>query len=637
MKKYYTIACLLLIMVSSHAQRSRDAQLEDSVFSWKSTPKLNPDTYPRTFSREQLKHPGLFSQWLQKSYIPIGALDFSYAVAEPNKKEEVVPYGTGINAAIWRAEWDKSGTRVIRQPHSENPVWMLTNCIIDAVPVRMLTVLGRAVFMRRSPEIEKAFTGSSEYRNKFVKQLQMEKHPQIGKYIIQYYGCDGEGCQPRIAVYLAPGNRLPIRQLTRGEVLKLIEEAVPSEITVAKNKLKSTFGHRPESLREEYKRFDETVLPRWKTNLEKLKKQYGNSLQVPAEIRNENGIEMIHIFNGDAVFAEESLVKTQNTYGIYTYEEGVLQKSRQDQPLWICISWLPTDDQYIPYTREVHRSMITHFNFDYVHDYFFGPENVHNKPYTILNEEVQKTHLTSYRKKREPAGTRSLPAGVYYFEDFSGNSLGEKPKYWYMPGVGVSSVIAAPPGEGSKWVKLGQHRLMPAEMKKPLPENFTMEFDVATDKDFTENTGGAFLLKIHNKILTTNGDYRDAPQQVTIDLDAKAGNVKFSQNPSGHIRLKAAYTGMNSALRNADVLQYSNHFSSKKNKVHFTITKQGNKVQGFIDGKEIIALDKYGKAIVGSNELPDGAKFTSFYFENITNSGSRHLGIYISNIKITAR
>lgn len=634
MKKYYTLCCLLLTLMSSHAQRTRNAQLEDSIFTWKGIPKLKASAYSRSFSPAQLKHPELFAQWLQKSYIPVGALDFSYAVAEPDKKEEVSPYSTGINAAMWRAVWDDSGTQVIRQPHSENPIWILTNHLLDAVPVRMLTVPGRAVFVRRSPHMEKAFLGSSEYRNRLVRQLQLENHPQIGKYILQYYGCDGDGCQPRVAVYLAPGNRLPIRQLSRGEVLELIETAIPTEITAARNKLKSTYGHRPQSLEEEYKRFDETVLPRWKANLEKMKKQYAGSLNTPAEMRDGNGIEMIHIFNGNEIFADETWGRKNNTYGIYTYEDGVLEKSKQDQPLWICIGWLPTDIQYNPYEREIHRSMTTHFNFDYVYDYFFRPQNVKGKPYTPLNEEIQKTHLASYRKKK-PAAAQSLPAGVYFSEDFSGDSPGEKPVNWSMPGGGVPSVIATLPGESGQWIKLGQHRLMPAEMKKPLPENFTLEFDATTDKDFTENTGGAFLLRIHNKIPDPNGGYRDAPQQVTIDLDAKAGNIKFSQNPTGYVRLKATYTGMNSAVRYADVLQYSNHFSNKKNKVHFTITKQGNKVQGFMDGKEIIALDKYGKAVPGFNELPAGAKFTSFSFESITaQSGT---GTYISNIKIMAR
>ncbi len=621
MKKTTTLFCLLLATVSTCAQRSKDFQLEDSIFSWKAIPTLNATAYPRTFTPAQLKYPELFAQWLQKSYIPIGALDFSYAIAEPNKKEEVQPYGTGINAAMWRPMWDKAGAKVVRQPHSENGIFIITNNIIDAEPISMLTLPGRPVFTWLSPDIEKAFAGSKRW-NQFLRQLKLEEHPQIGKYIIQYYGCSGDGCQPRAAVYLAPNDKLPIRQLTRGEVLDMIEQAIPKET----KKIESLMPN------EKHK-----AVERVKSHLQALRKKYRNSLNAPAEMRNPS-IDMTDIFNGDDIFDNEDAKRLNySTIGIYTYEDNVLQKSKQDQPLWICISWKPADIQYNPYEREIHRSMITHFNFDYVYDYFFRPETVKNKPYAILNEEVQKSHLASYKNKKgdKPSATKNLAANVYFFENFSGNSAGQKPQGWYVPSAGEPSVIITPNGETGNWVKIGQHRLMSDDSNKPLPDNFKMEFDVATDNDFKENTGGAFLLRIHNKILRPEGDYTDAPKQIFIDLDAKAGNEKFTQNPTGYTRLKTTYTGMNSAVRNADVLKYNNEFSNKKSKVHFTITKEGKKVRAFVDDKEIGALDKYGKPIPGFNELPDCARLTSFYFENITSHSSKHLGIYVTNIRIT--
>ncbi|MBN8876721.1 MAG: hypothetical protein J0I32_04190 [Sphingobacteriales bacterium] len=639
MKKATILFCLLFIVINSFGQRDKSSQLEDSIFTWKAIPKLNDSSYPRTFSQTQLKYPELFSKWLQKSYIPIGALDFSYAIAEPNKKEEVQPYGTGINAAMWRAMWDKAGTKVIRQPHSENGIFIITNNIIDAEPVPMLTITGRAVFTRRSPEIERAFKGSSERRNQLVRQLKLEDHPQIGKYIIQYYGCDGEGCQPLVAVYITPNGKMPIRQLNRGEVLDMCEQAITVEAEKRREKIRAenrTYGK--EAQQKWVKKFDEETLPHWKANIQKLRDKYRQSLNIPAELKNSNGIWMSNFETYNDIFDIEDAKKFKNnTYGIYTYEDDVLQKSKQDQPLWVCISWQPTNIQNASYAREIHRSMITHFNFEYVYDYFFRPESVKNKPYTTLNAEVQKSHLASFKNKKEskPTATKNLTANVYFFEDFASNSTGEKPQGWYVPSVGVPSVVTTPSGESGKWVKLEQHWLMPNYDNKPLPDNFKMEFDAATDKDFTENTGGAFLLRIHNKIMTPNGDYKDAPKQIFIDLDIKAGNEKFTQNPTGYTRLKATYTGMNSTLRYADVLKYNNDFSNKKSKVHFTIIKEGNKVRAFIDGKEIGALDKYGKPIPGFNELPEGAKFTSFYFENITNHSSKRLGVYITNIKVT--
>ena len=632
------IFTLLLAAVTLYAsaQQSKDQALQDSVFAWGAYTPLKPSAYPRTFTPYQQKLPDIFMQWIRKSYMPIGAIDNTFAIAEPNKKEDINPYVVGINAEMWSTMWDKTGKKVVKVPHSANPIYILTNHIIDAQPVRMLTLPGRPVFMRRSPEIEKAFLGSSERRNQLVKQLQLEKHPQIGKYTIQYYGCDGDGCQPRVAVYLAPGNQLPIRQLTRGEVLERIEQAIPSEITVAKNKLKSTFGHRPESLQEEYKRFDETVLPKWKANLEKLKKQYGNTRNMPAEFRDGNGIEMVHIFNGDDIFADENWVKKQNTYGIYTYKDGILEKSKQDQPLWICISWMPADMNHSFYAREIHRSMITHFNFDYAYNYFFAPEKNNNQPYTLLNAEAQKQNIAHLKteKSRRNAPAAPTSAGVHYADDFSANNAGQKPQGWYFNNTGEPSLVVVPDGLTGKWldVRTPQY-LLPANFKRPLPKDFQFEFDVACS-DFTTNTGGALQLNINNKIRTPNGEETDSPNPVNIDFKITAGHTKWTTNPTGSNSLLATYKGIPGNIRYAGVVKPDLDFTNKKNKVHITITKKGNQVKGFVDNKEITVLDKYGKAIPGYNELPPGTQLNSFHFRNITNGKENR--VYISNVKITA-
>lgn len=622
--------------LSVTAQQSKDAALEDSVFIWQNYMPLKPSAYPRPFTTYQQKLPDIFMEWIRESYIPIGAIDKSFAIAEPNKKEDVSPYVVGINAEMWKAMWDNSGKKVVRTPHSANSIFILTNHILDAQPVRLLTIPGRPVFMRRSPEIERAFRGSSEMRNAFVKQLRLESHPQIGKYIIQYYGCDGMGCAPRVAVYITPHNKLPIRQLTRGEVLDMIEQAIPSEITVAKNKLKSTYGHRPQSLQEEYKRFDETVLPKWKANLEKLRKQYSNSLREFAELRNSNGIEMINIYNGDDIFDTENAQRFKNnTYGIYTYEDGVLQKSKQDQPLWICIGWMPTDIQYGSYSREIHRSMITHFNFDYVYNYFFAPEKNNKQPYVLLNPEIQKENIANIKKEknRMNAPAAPTPAGVHYFEDFSANNAGQKPQGWYNISVGEPGVVATPEGLSGKWLDIGTHQILPNNFKRPLPKDFQFEFDVACSA-FTTNTGGALQLNINNKVLAANGDEGNSPNPVDIDFNIKAGHSKWTTHPTGGSSIFASYKGMPGNIRYAGVSKPNLDFTEKKNKVHIIITKKGNQVRGYVDGKEITVLDKYGKEIAGYNELPQGTLFTSFHFRNTTNG--RENRVYISNVKITA-
>lgn len=604
---------------SAVAQQSKDQALEDSVFAWGTYTPLKPSAYPRAFTLYQQKLPDIFMQWIRKSYIPIGALDFSYAIAEPNKKEEVQPYGTGINAAMWRAMWDKAGVKVIRQPHSENGIIIITNYIKDAEPISMLTLPNRPVFTWLSPDIEKSFAGSKRW-NQFLRQLKLEEHPQIGKYIIKYYGCSGDGCQPMAAVYLTPNNKLPIRQLTRGEMLDMIEQAIPKET----KKIESLMPNEKQK-----------AVERVKSNLQTLRKKYQNSLNVPAEMRNES-VDMTDIFNGDDIFDNEDAKRLNySTIGIYTYEDYVLQKSKQDQPLWICISWKPTDIQFSPYEREIHRSMVTHFNFDYVYNYFFAPEKNKSQPYTLLNPEAQKENIASIKKEknRMNAPAAPTPAGVHYFEDFSANNAGQKPQGWYNSSVGEPSVVAAPEGLSGKWLDIRTHQILPNNFKRPLPKDFQFEFDVACS-DFATNTGGALLLNINNKILTANGDETNSPNPVNIDFNIKAGHSKWTTNPTGGSSILATYKGMPGNIRYAGVLKPSMDFTEKKNKVHIIISKKGNQVRGYVDGKEITVLDKYGKEIPGYNELPQGTQFTSFHFKNTTNGKENR--VYISNVKITA-
>lgn len=634
MKVEFGLLVFLGFSMSSLAQRSKDTQLEDSLFQWQALPALNPSAYSRTFTKQQLSQPTLFAEWLRKSYVPLGALDFSYAIAEPNQKAEVQPYGTGINAAMWKPMWNNKGTAVIRQPHSENPIYIISNYIIDAEPIALLTQPGRSVFMRRSPDITKAFSGSSDMRNKFVRDLQLDKHPQIGKYLIQYYGCDGDGCMPTIAVYLSPNNKLPIRQLTRGEVLDMCESAIPSEAEKARAKIKAENRAYGVSAQDKWvNHFNAETLPKWTNGIQKLREKYKTSLSAAAELKTSNGISMIHFFNSDDIFNTEDAVKNNyNTYGIYTYEDGVLEKTQKDTTLWVCIAWKPTDSRHFVYEQEIHRSMTRHFNFDYAYDYFFGPQSAQRKPYTALNESEQRAFLDSIKRATVVVEKKQSIVGVYFWENFESTAVGQQPNGWYAAGNGADAAVTLLPGFTDKWVKLQQQRFMPEHPKGAFPENFRMEFDVATEKHFTTNTGGAFLLKLHNKLITSKNEYTSAPRQISIDLDAKAGNSKFVQNPTGYTRLTSTYTGMSAAIRHAAVLQYNNYFSNEKNRVHFTIIKSGTRVTAFIDDKEIKAVDKYGKPIAGFNELPEGTRFTSFYFENMSSQGA---GVFISNIRIT--
>jgi len=472
MKRLYFILLVCFFTSNAFAQRHKDAQLEDSIFAWKPMAPLVPSKYPWAISPAQQKLPALFFDWIKKSHQLVGAVNKSYALAEPNKKEEVSAYAVGVNAAVWRAEWDNSGKQVKNMPHTEVPIQILTNYLMDATPIRMLSIPGRPVFTRPSPNLEETFKHWG-YGNKLIQQFQLEKNPHIGKYLIQYYGCVGEGCQPMVAVYLAPNNKLPIRQLTRGEVLNMCEAAIPYEVkrlsgepvTVNNSYLKQRYN-------DNVKRIETEEVPKWKMQIEKFRKQYSNSLDAPAFVKYSDGFYMNTLLNIDGLFMEDSK-NTQNA--VYVYEPGVLESSKKDKPLWICINWKPVVETGDVYSREIHRSMTTFFNFDYVYNYFFAPEKVKDQPYAIRNPEQFKQTATRVKANAPvKANTSNLAEGVYFADDFSANSNGTKPKGWFMPSVGKQAVVVQPSGLNGKWVELGQYRLSPYGLKGNMPENFTI-------------------------------------------------------------------------------------------------------------------------------------------------------------------
>lgn len=630
--KYYLLSLLFSIsLLQLHAQRTKDAQLEDSIFAWKAMAPLVPSKYPWAISAAQQKLPALFFDWIKKSHQLVGAVNKSYSLAEPNKKEEVSAYAVGVNAAVWRAEWDNSGKVVKNAPHSEVPIQVLTNYIIDAQPISLLSIPGRPVFSRRSPNPQETFK-HWDYASKLIKQFDLENHPQIGKYIIQYYGCTGEGCQPLVAVYLAPNNKLPIRQLTRGEVLDMCEAAIPAEAERLKGEpIKVNNSYLKQKYDDKAKQIETIQIPKWKANIEKLRKQYRNSLNEPAFVHNVNGIHMVNLENGDDLFEKSNT----ELFGIYTYEPGVMENSKKDKPLWICINWMPVIETGSVYSREIHRSMTQFFNFDYVYNYFFAPEKVKGQSYAIRNpEQFQQTVSRVKNNAPVKATTNKLAEGVYFADDFSANSNGTKPKGWFMPSVGKQAVVVQPSGLNGKWVELGQYRLSPYGLKGNMPENFTMEFDVACN-DFEDNQGATLKLQINNSETTASGDYRNAASYNNINFDITPSNAKWQTNTTGSIRLNVEYKGMDSKIRYANnpmKLKY-NEFSNKNNKAHISITKKGNKVRCFINGRELEseAKDKYGTTIAGFNELPPDARFTNFYFDKSADSRT----IYLSNVKIT--
>ena len=182
----------------------------------------------------------------------------------------------------------------------------------------------------------------------------------------------------------------------------------------------------------------------------------------------------------------------------------------------------------------------------------------------------------------------------------------------------------------------------PSLLKKPLPENFTLEFDVATDGDYTGRTGGAVRLILNSRKTTADGREREDGNGTRVEINITSGNEAdyTNNNYRGEIRTKInampSQNMQNSSEGIYDVKSLK-EFTNRQTKIHVAVKVKNNTLAIFINNKELTASPGF-KLQYGADckvcGLPDGTLFNSLFFTNTTNNADS-VKVYISNVKIS--
>lgn len=323
-----------------------------------------------------------------------------------------------------------------------------------------------------------------------------------------------------------------------------------------------------------------------------------------------------------------------------------MEKCKSDQPQWIAVNFPYETKEAGNQLYEMYRSLTEHFNYGYLQDYFFNPKFDKRIPYTAVNEQLLTATLNNYRKKAAPktnAVAVALPAKVFFMDDFSGSTESSKPAGWFYSSYGNHSVTATIKNKPGKWLQLGYNNpVSPIEMKKPLPENFTLEYDLATDADFTSNTGGASSLVLTTRTSNANGSENVYNNGTKVKINISSGNeseynnnnyrgdlsVKINSSPSLNTQNQSEGISFNYPLR---------EFTNKKNMVHVAVKVKDNQLTVFLNDKPVaVSTDfkmVYGGACISCG-VPAGTRFNAMFWDNTTNDAD-HVKVYISNVKIT--
>ncbi len=190
---------------------------------------------------------------------------------------------------------------------------------------------------------------------------------------------------------------------------------------------------------------------------------------------------------------------------------------------------------------------------------------------------------------------------IIAFEDFSQDALGDFPAKWNTTSSGEIKTIE---GQNGKWLALVKPGIFYPEYIKNLPDNFTLEYDVAVSNNY--NMGSAWFEISIIKVATDN------------EMKAIASNsgdrFRFTNNSNGlSVRIHPSndngsysYRTFENGSEQQTYTNKQNSFTSSNNVVHVSIWKQKTRIRMYINQEKIIDLSKvmtstYNKIIFSPN------------------------------------
>ena len=198
---------------------------------------------------------------------------------------------------------------------------------------------------------------------------------------------------------------------------------------------------------------------------------------------------------------------------------------------------------------------------------------------------------------------------VVAFEDFSNTEIGDFPERW---NTNSSAEVVTLEGKEGKWMKFNKVAVFHPEFIKELPENFTLEFDVAVNNEWG---GSGFVFNIAN--LKDANDYTNYYHYVTwrgvhaVHLEIKPA---LSNGSTGHSRILAAKDG-NYSVNNS--VEFNTWNNSNNNFAHVALWRQKTRLRLYVNGEKIWdiprAFDAESKYNAVTFAADDSYKEADFY------------------------
>jgi hypothetical protein len=394
----YSISVLLL--TNGYAQPDMQKRIEDSVIGWKTIYNFKGKQCKplvaggQTFSSYQQSLRDSFIVWMQRTYQPIGGWGDIYQKDFTSRQDKYpMPQCIGMTAGFYGLfKSSRTGKYEMTPNEDHNDVFIYTNTLAGVNNTLLLSSTDGFYFSMLRDNYGSTFTNQTVINS--VKDFGLHEGDRFSKYLVYFMG------QSWVTVVLIPGNKLPIEQLTKGEVLSLCEKGLQRDFENQKQEARHMSSNNPSYYAGVIKDLDEKFYPQCVKNLNALKEKYKNKLNEPAVLYGWAGPSFSEFTSPTSLptlFIEDWYQDIPG-YPVYRYSKEAIENSKKDKPLWIEITWPLQKTGTRVKSFEVHRAMLRYFNFDYVYDYFFNPEKVKGQMYAPSNIAEQASHIQQLKK-----------------------------------------------------------------------------------------------------------------------------------------------------------------------------------------------------------------------------------------------
>lgn len=612
MKKIF-ISCYLFAYVSAAFSQSIPHQsIEDSILGWIKVynfkgVKAGIKVDDKVYSANQISICDSFANWMQASYLPKGGLgDVKKSVSEKlglyNQHTASKPQSYGAYANTYTFLKYNSSRKMV--PENNLGIWwgINANRIPGDWPVRDICTPSQYYFTMPTAETE-------EDDDKIKKILDVSKNANIKSYISFWVKNMGFGGGTE-NVILCKDNKSPFIKITKGEYLQALETAIPLFYAKEKKRISEAEGGNQQRMTFPLKQLD-IKIEQFNTGLLRNREKYKNRLGDPALTSAQPGLS--DLLNGRDVFTSQYLTDPESTsdrYPVYKVDPAMAELCKKDKPQWILVSW-----DYYAYDqteKQQHEAIINNFNFQYVYNFFFDAEKVKGQLYKPLRSPSVKEAIV-VTEASEASKKNAADKNIHFFEDFSTNTVGKKPAGWRVQYGLDGGTVENPEGLNGNWLLVTNNTITATQLKKPLPQNFTLTYDLSASQNFTWGAKG----------LTMQLSKETSPGNAESYLSLKLRPGFDGRDGQATIETKfPAPPGYSNESQWFDAPGFSNN--KKNNRVTVTIKKKEEMLQVFIDNTKIA---EYEKAI------PAAHLFNTMSFSS-SNSGANDK-FYISNIKIT--